>query len=126
MKLSLWCYTLDKDKNVVPTKDSNETERILRSQDKIVRQNTIKDKFISTVFLSIDHDHSEKALSYFSQEKPNPNPLVFETMIWDRSIKRWLDYQKRYYTYKESLEGHREVVRMIIKEYRENKNASSE
>lgn len=117
---SLWMYILDENNNVVATKDYDLLNQFNMSGRRIVRQNEIRDKLVSTVFLSVDHDFNfDDRLIRFNEDKPNPKPVVFETMIKCRE-KGWLDYQVRYRTYKEALAGHREAMRMVIKEMREN------
>lgn len=113
---SIWYYILDENKNIIPTKDRNLAEQFLCSENKIVRQTHVRHKMVSTVCLSIDRDFSFDNFG----KTPNPNPVIFETMI-HCDIHGWLDYQKRYRTYKEALAGHRRVVRSVILVMRVNK-----
>lgn len=118
---SLWQYIMDDKKNVLSTKDYNLIEAFTSSKNKIVRQTYIREYFISTVFLSIDHDFEfEKILIRWNENKPNPNPIVFETMISSEK-DGWLSYEVRYRTYKEAVKGHHCAVRMVIDAIRKNK-----
>lgn len=59
---------------------------------------------VSTVFLGIDHNFS-----------PTGSPVLYETMIF--AGKSWSDeYQRRYHTRAEAIEGHDYAV-SIAKEY---------
>jgi hypothetical protein len=59
---------------------------------------------VSTVFLGIDHNLSGKG-----------PPLLFETMIFGGTHN---DYQKRYSTYKEAEEGHKEACKLAFENIR--------
>jgi len=98
-------YILDKMKNVVEC-SVEEVEFLLKDKDKkIVRQEEIGDKFVSTIFLGIDH--------YMGPNKDHP-PVVFETMVFDRSESQKGDiYQERYCTWKEAEEGHARAVQWV-------------
>jgi hypothetical protein len=59
---------------------------------------------VSTVFMGLDHNHG------------NGRAILFETMVfYDKSIEEqqsleyYNQYQCRYYTYDEAIEGHREI-----------------
>lgn len=101
-------YKLDENKNVVPgTMES--TEEILTNPDKkVVKQDTIGNKFISTVFLPIDHGYHR-----WSGHTENYKPVVFETMIYDETKDQWLNYQDRYHTWKEAVEGHQLAIEWV-------------
>ena len=103
MALNLF-YKLDKDKNVVPA-TMEEANELLFSDSRIVKQETINDKFISTVFTCTNYnwDFLNKCLL----------PLVFETMVRDEGIDEWTNYKERYTTYNESLEGHERAVQWV-------------
>lgn len=80
-----------------------------------VRFNTIK-KFnvdISTVFLGLDHGYPR-----WSGHTKSYKPVLFETMIFWPSNEELDQYQERYSTWKEALEGHRKAVRMVIDKIR--------
>ena len=118
-----WQYILDENNNVIPTKDYDLVKEFLMSDKKIVRQTTIRDFFVSTVLLCIDHDWSyDRQVIRWNKSKPNPNPIVFETMIRNEKENIWLAYQERYRTYKQALEGHKCAIRFVIKEIRDKEN----
>lgn len=98
-------YALDRMKNVVRC-GAAELELLLRNPDeKIVRQEYVGEKFISTVFLGIDH--------YYGDLKEHP-PVVFETMIFDESDEdrgRLDIYCDRYTSYEDALKGHEKAVK---------------
>ena len=102
-------YKLDKNKNVVPG-DMIESEKILmnKNNEKIVNQEYVGDKFISTVFLAIDHGYPQ-----WSGHTENYKPVVFETMIYDQTKDKWLHYQERYHTWKEAEEGHKKACQWV-------------
>lgn len=66
----------------------------------IIKQDTVNDNFISTVFLGV---------SYKSNIKRNP-PLLFETMVFDKGGAGNVVYEELYSTKKEALEGHKKAV----------------
>ena len=71
--------------------------RWYKSADRIVAQHTIGRVLISTVFLGLDHNWSEKG-----------PPLLFETAMREGDHK-WM-VMERYSTWERALEGHREYV----------------
>lgn len=62
---------------------------------KVALTNITNDVFVSTVFLGLDHR--------FGQQGP---PILFETMSFGTNY----EYQRRYSTWQEALDGHDEVV----------------
>lgn len=68
--------------------------------NRILRQDRHYGILISTVFLGIDHS--------FHKEGP---PVVFETMIFGG---RYSDYQERYTTWDEAMEGHWRALTLVI------------
>lgn len=120
-KLQLWMYILDHNKNVIPTKDPLMAEAFLQGTDRIVKQTYVREKLISTVFLPIDHDFLWD-IKHPRNPKPNPSPLVFETMIFAAPHFGQEEYCERYSTYKEALKGHRNTVRMVIQQLRKKQH----
>lgn len=119
----VWHYILDENKKVVPTKDYALINDFYRSHGRIIRRTCIRDKLISTVLLHTDHDFEYESLEILmnlKESKPNPNPIIFETMICCKS-EGWLDYEERYMTYPEALKGHRLAVRRVINSIRTGK-----
>ena len=62
---------------------------------------------VSTVHIVLDHSF---AWSPRDMHKPNPNPVIFETMVFGMEE----EHQQRYVTEAQALEGHREVVRKAV------------
>lgn len=70
------------------------------TKDRIVRQETIDDVSISTVFLGIDHSFGI-----------GDEPLIFETMIFGGEHD---NYQERYATREQALAGHERAVALVL------------
>jgi len=106
-------YTLDENKKPVRctleeyadwTKSKgNEIEKAQELHR--VAETTIVDYWVSTVFLAIDHSF---------RGDTDHTPILFETMIFNQKTDSALDYQQRYATWKEALEGHKEAVEFVI------------
>jgi hypothetical protein len=85
-------------RTVVET-DCMDWERSIERDSRIVKQDTSPDgKWISTIFLGLDHSFGDG------------EPLLFETMVFPKEGE-WseLDVQ-RYSTYEEAEKGHQELV----------------
>ena len=100
-------YNLDENKNVIVC-SQNTWERDTTKHVKVTEFKSPALK-ISTIFLGLDHGCST------FEESP---PIVFETMIFWDGNKRLDQYQKRYCTYQEALEGHKEALKLCIAEVR--------
>lgn len=109
-------YKLDENNNVVAC-TVDECERGLNriatdpNAPERVGQTTVGDLWISTVFLSINHN--------FHKEGP---PIIFETMIRNQKEDEWLNYQERYCTYEQALAGHNEAVEWVKNGCKENES----
>ena len=89
------------DANKIPYEVSlEESYKVYEDMDmKIVKQETVGDSRVSTVFLCLDHAwHGEDG------------PILFETMIFDGYYD---EFQRRYKTYDEALQGHNDAVEMV-------------
>lgn len=64
-----------------------------------VAKTAVGDRWISTVFLGMDHSFSD-----------DPEPLWFETMVFTHGKA---GYQRRYTTWEQAEAGHREVVGLV-------------
>lgn len=96
-------YILDKDKNVIPATVIEWGEFFEKNRsERIVRQEEIMGKRISTVFIGID-------LGYF-----NDRPLIFETMVFDPADSGHDIYCTRYSTWQQAEEGHIEAVNWVL------------
>jgi hypothetical protein len=65
---------------------------------KVVKQESIGEIRISTVFLGLDHSYN------------SPIPVLWETMIFGGEHDQ---YQERYSSYEEAVEGHETAVEMV-------------
>ena len=95
-------YKLDENKNVIPSsleEWSNFIENKLPSNYWIVDQETVDGYRVSTVFIGLCHNF----------DPYSKVPIVFETMIFDHDDKSV--YQRRYSTWNEAEEGHKEAVK---------------
>lgn len=90
-----------KGKKVVETKDFIEWGKWLEIQNRIVKQQVLKNGyFVSTVFLGLDHG--------FGRSK---KPIVFETAVFpNKKNLRDVDL-RRYATWTEAEKGHKKIVR---------------
>ena len=69
-------------------------------KQKILKQETLNGRLVSTVYLGINHNYGEG------------EPLIFETMIFPEG--EWQeDYCERYATKAQALEGHERAVALI-------------
>ena len=73
------------------------------------KQETVNDKFVSTVFLPVDHN-----------TRPSGKPLVFETMVFEDENIGIEIYCERYSTYQEALEGHERAIEWVKNGCKEN------
>jgi len=90
-------YLLNEDHSVTPVPEGDEGlllwGKMFESSNRIVAQDQVGNKWISTVFLGIDHNW-----------RTDGPPLLFETMVFqdDRAGDMW-----RYSTWDEAVEGHK-------------------
>ena len=89
--------------NRVPVRVGNIDEwfRLCTPTMKRVDETFINDVHISTVFLGMDHSFG------------GGTPVLFETMIFGGKLN---DYQWRYTTWDEAIEGHQKAVQMCREE----------
>ena len=94
-------YILDDANNVVWTNDVMVWAKYFETHDRRVAQTTIGNKWVSTVFLGIDHAyHSDKL-------------QIFETMINNTDTNEWEDYQTRCATWEEAEKMHLDAVNFV-------------
>lgn len=78
----------------------------LYSKNRHVGKDTINKMHISTVWLGMAHGFR------------NGCPVIYETMIFDDSPKENKsdldEYQERYCTYSEALEGHEQAIKLVM------------
>jgi hypothetical protein len=101
-------FILDENKNVVPCKLEEWCDLIEgRSGNKIIKQEEVNGKFVSTVFLGLDHGWG------------NPKkPVVFETMVFSHPFNSKKEpcediYQTRSCTYKQALKHHERAIQWV-------------
>ncbi len=101
-------YTLNEDHTVSILPDG-EYPRLGEFKDPIkhIGYTIIGDQKISTVFLHFDH-----GLNFGTDIEPS-DPVLFESMIFEGPHA---DYQRRYCTYDEALEGHYNLVKALEEE----------
>jgi len=96
----MW-YTLDENNKPVVSTDLESCKWMEKNRmKKALKQETIDDVYVSTVFLGLDH----------SWPKDNVTPLLWETMIFGGKHDQ---YQDRYTSVEEALEGHQKAVNLI-------------
>lgn len=92
-------YMLDEDHNIVVTNDIYEWEKSLDYENRRIAEDFVMGVRISTVFLGIDHGWDEHG-----------PPILFETMVFGGNLDGEID---RYPTYKESKQGHADMLRRV-------------
>jgi hypothetical protein len=98
-------YYLDKNNNAIPCSMEEwgmQREEMRNNHTKHIAEETINNKWISTVWLGLNH-----------QWMPGGPPLLFETMVFDYNDKGREIYGNRYSTYQEALEGHKKAVEWV-------------
>jgi len=97
-------YRLDENKNAVPCDviEWHNCRQEMEDKDKKhVARDSINDKYISTVWIGLNHQHEDKL-----------PPLIFETMIF--SEESGIDeYCDRYSTWDETLAGHQRAIEWV-------------
>jgi hypothetical protein len=101
-------YILNDDKTVTALPDG-EYPKIgaFKEPIKHIGDTTISKQRVSTVFLHFDH-----SLNFGGTEELH-EPVLFESMIFGGVNN---EYQRRYHTYNEALEGHNNLVRALEEE----------
>jgi hypothetical protein len=92
-------YYILKGHETVPVYDVLEWARAFETMDRRVAEDHVGESRISTMFLGIDHSF-----------RPGGPPLVFETMVFGGTMDDW---QERYCTWNQAVEGHRAIVEKI-------------
>lgn len=93
----LW-YTLDENRNAVPTDDINLWKIIPVEQGDYIDPEG-KEIYISTTFLGLDHSHAITG-----------PPILYETMIFGG---KYDETQWRYSTWEEASLGHKAAVLLV-------------
>lgn len=66
--------------------------------NRIVKQETVNDSFVSTIFMGLDHAFNGGV------------PVLFETIVFNGKHDQ---YSERYYDWDEAEAGHKRIVEMI-------------
>jgi hypothetical protein len=107
-------YMRDADGTITPTSDVITWGRWMEANEsnRRIRQTTIGDSWISTVFTGINHN-----LIAYTRDVP----VIYETMVFGGPLD---DTCARYATEEEAIAGHEAIVESITTEYeREQMNA---
>jgi hypothetical protein len=99
-------YILDENNKAIPTEDVKLWGAWYAESLEIKRRVAVDDinnTRISTVFLGLDHGFGE-----------NHKPLLWETMCFSDN-QDYNDYQIRYETYEEAVQGHKNCVDFVTK-----------
>ena len=100
--MSTW-YILDNNNKPIPASITEAADWLEESSDRrTVKRDEIGDILVSTVFLGLDHSWT-----------PGGKPVLWETMIFGGEHNQ---YQERYTSYKDALEGHKKALTLITKE----------
>lgn len=100
------------DRKVVPPKTWEEWGNFFENKDnRIVAQDKVRDVFISTVFLGMDHRFGE-------HEHKIKHGLWFETMIFQgpHTHTKHHEFQDRYETWEEAEAGHKRAKNLVLTE----------
>lgn len=101
-------YNLDKAYKLVGKIPVSCSLEEAMNNDRKIRLDVFGEVTVSTVFLITDHAFSH-----------SDSPVLFETMIFGGQYN---DYQTRYHTYDEALEGHTLACEMVNKVQIERNN----
>jgi hypothetical protein len=102
-------YKLNEDKSVSPCdllEWAQQREVMSKTYTKHVAEETIGDRWISTVWLGVDH-------GIRWSDKEDYQPLIFETMIHNNKTEEWEDYEERYSTWADAVSGHKRAVEWV-------------
>lgn len=100
-------YILTKDGKVRKSNDLIKWATWFETSGKkrILEQTTTQGVSVSTVFLAMDHS--------FNWGRQPSVPILWETMIFGSDLKFFKNYQVRYATREEALEGHKHAVEFV-------------
>ena len=99
----MW-YSLDKENNPVACVDMGHYMAWVENNQgqTIVKQDSIGDISVSTVFLGLNHSFST----------PRNSPILWETMIFGGEFDQYMD---RYSSYEDALKGHETAMKLVNK-----------
>jgi hypothetical protein len=100
--MSRW-YILNNNNKPIPASVIEAADWLEEGSDRrTVKRDEIGDILVSTVFLGLDHSWT-----------PGGKPVLWETMIFGGEHDQ---YQERYTSHKDALEGHEKALTLITKE----------
>jgi hypothetical protein len=107
----MW-YILDNNNKPVPKPVLEAAKWMEKNPEKrIVKQEYIGDIHVSTVFLGLDHGWKSSV------------PILWETMIFGGEHDQ---YQERYTSYEDAVEGHKVAVQVAINSLKTKENDNIE
>lgn len=99
-------FKLDENKNAVPCSHmewaEQQREDMRGSNTKHIAQETVDDKWVSTVWLGLNHNWFDIG-----------PPLIFETMVFEHKDYGHQIYCERYSTWQQAEEGHKRAVKWV-------------
>lgn len=98
-------YILDKEKNIIPA-NLGEWSNFLKNtrEERMVAKNEVNGRFISTVFIGIDHN-------FYQNE--NNEIHIFETMVFESKENYSGIYCSRCGTWERALEEHQKAIEWV-------------
>jgi len=100
--MSRW-YILNNNNKPIPASITEAGDWLEEGSDRrTVKRDEVGDILVSTVFLGLDHSWT-----------PGGKPVLWETMIFGGEHDQ---YQERYTSHKDALEGHKKALTLITKE----------
>jgi hypothetical protein len=72
------------------------------TNNKNLKEDTVNGKWISTIWLGIDHNYLGGL------------PLIFETMVFNDGDLHLDEYCDRYSTWDEAIEGHQKAIQWVL------------
>lgn len=95
------------DKNEVEPCSIEEWGVFHDSPKKLIKQEDIGERFVSTVFVGINYNFGNSGYGH-------SRPIVFETMIFSDNDDPVNEYCERHATYQEAIERHDSIVKQLI------------
>jgi hypothetical protein len=98
------CYYLNEDHTIRPCslyEWSEQLEKLHRSGNNHVAEETINGMWISTVWIGLNHGYGED------------EPLLFETMVFPEN-RYDQNYCDRYSTWSEAVNGHKKAAQWVL------------
>lgn len=97
-------YILDENRTPIEEPDIIKWGAWMKTSDRTIRKTHVGKVWVSTVFLGLDHNFC------------GGPPLLYETMIFEMGD----EYQERYATEQEAIEGHERALQVARECVRDN------